>query len=56
MGKSVGKFRYDDEYETTQNFVKNKQRKKETVELRKKRQRSHDEDYGFDFVKPARRK
>lgn len=56
MGKSVGKFRYDDEYETTQNFVKNKQRKKETVELRKNRQRSREEEYTFEFNKPARRK
>lgn len=56
VGKSLGKFRYEDEYETTQNFVKNKQRKKETVEFRKNRQRSRDEDFGFDNAKPARRK
>lgn len=60
MGKSLDRFRYgseySDEYETTQNFVKNKQRKKETVEFRKNRQKSRDEDYGFEFAKPARRK
>ena len=60
MGKSVDRYRYgseySDEYESTQNFVKNKQRKKETVEFRKNRQRSRDEDYTFDFAKPARRK
>ncbi len=60
MGKSVDRYRYgseySDEYESMQNFVKNKQRKKETVELKKTRQRSRDEDYGFEIAKPARRK
>ena len=53
MGKFVPKFRpFDDEYSSEYNpskeFNKNKKRKKEVTELRRMRQRQHeDTDYGF---------
>ena len=53
MGKFVPKFRpfddeYSSEYNSSKEFNKNKKRKKEVAELRRMRQRQHeDTDYGF---------
>ncbi len=52
MGKFVPKFRpfdeeYSNEYNSSKEFNRNKKRKKEAAELRRMRQRQHeDDDYG----------
>ena len=53
MGKFVPKFRsfedeYSNEYKSTKDFNINKKRKKEAAELRRMRQRQHEDDsYGY---------
>ena len=53
VGKFVPKFRpfeeeYSNEFNSTKEFNRNKKRKKEAAELRRMRQRQHeDDDYGF---------
>ena len=55
MGKFVAKYRssedeYSDDYNSAKSF-NSKQRKKESAEFRKMRQRHRDEDpFGFEYV------